>query len=126
VLNVYVGPLDDLPAARPLTNDRRQGIQLYGFCPDDRTLWYLRDSDGDENWLLYLVDLDSGEQHCVTPFERVSVDVLRFDWFHPTELLLAINKGQPRAARRLPAGPDRPVADQGGDQSRLCRLADRH
>jgi dienelactone hydrolase len=42
--NVYVGPLDDPAAARPLTSDQRQGIHWYGFCADDRTLYYLRDA----------------------------------------------------------------------------------
>jgi dipeptidyl aminopeptidase/acylaminoacyl peptidase len=95
VLNVYVGPLEDPSAARPLTNDRGRGIRVYGFCADDRTLFYLQDADGDENWRLYLLDLDSGEQRCVTPFEQVTVQVLAHNRFHPTEMLLGINKDNP-------------------------------
>ena len=95
VLNVYVGPLADPAAARPLTDDRGQGIRWYGFCADDRTLFYLQDAAGDENWRLYLLDLDSGEQRCVTPFEQVTVQVLEHNRWHPTEMLLGINKDNP-------------------------------
>jgi len=95
VLNVYVGPLDDPSAARPLTNDRGQGIRWYGFCADDRNLFYLQDADGDENWRLYLLDLDNGEERCVTPFEQVTVQVLEHNRFHPTAMLLGINKDNP-------------------------------
>ena len=95
VLNVYVGPLNDPSAAHPLTNDRGQGIRWYGFCADDRTLFYLQDADGDENWRLHLLDLGSGEQRCVTPFEQVTVQVLEHNRFHPTEMLLGINKDNP-------------------------------
>jgi len=76
VLNGYVGPLSDPAAARPMTNNRGQEIRWYGFCADDRSLYYLQDADGDENWRLYLLDLHSGEQRCVTPLDQVAVQVL--------------------------------------------------
>jgi protease II len=95
VLNVYVGPVADPAAARPVTDERGQGIQRYGFCADDRTLYYLQDAAGDENWRLHLLDLDTGEQRCATPFERVTVQVLEHNRWHPTDMLLGINKDNP-------------------------------
>ncbi|WP_239123379.1 S9 family peptidase [Rhizocola hellebori] len=92
--NVHVGPLADPASARPLTSGR--GIGRYGFCHDDQTLFYLRDTDGDENWRLWLVDLASGEQRCATPFDQVSVRVLGHDRSRPTEMLLGINKDNPQ------------------------------
>lgn len=95
VLNVYVGPLADPAAARPVTNDRGRGIRMYGFCEDDRTLFYLQDDNGDENWRLYLLDLATGDDRCVTPFEQVSVQVLAHNRWRPTTMLLGINKDNP-------------------------------
>lgn len=95
VLNVWVAPLDDPAAARPVTDDRGQGIRAYGFCHDDRTLYYLQDDDGDENWRLHLLDLATGTDRCVTPFDQVNVQVLEHNRWHPTTMLLGINKDNP-------------------------------
>jgi prolyl oligopeptidase PreP (S9A serine peptidase family) len=95
VLNVWVGPADDHTQAVPVTHDRGRGIRAYGFCHDDRTLFYLQDSDGDENWRLHLLDLRTGQERCVTPFEDVQVRILGHNRWNPTTMLLAINKDRP-------------------------------
>jgi len=95
VLNVWVGPADNHAQAVPVTHDRGRGIRAYGFCHDDRTLFYLQDRDGDENWRLHLLDLQTGEERCVTPFEDVQVRILGHNRWNPTTMLLAINKDQP-------------------------------
>lgn len=95
VLNVWIGPVDDPDQARPVTHDRGRGIRVYGFCHDDRTVFYLQDEDGDENWRLHLLDLESGEEQCVTPFEKVQVRVIGHNRWHPTTMLLGINKDSP-------------------------------
>ena len=61
VLNVWVGPADDPSAAKPVTHDRGRGIRTFAFCHDDRTLGYQQDTDGDEDWRLYRIDLGTGE-----------------------------------------------------------------
>ena len=65
-LNVW-GPRGNPELARPVTRDRHRGIRAYGFCHDDATLFYLEDEERDENWRLYLLDLASEEERCVTP-----------------------------------------------------------
>lgn len=95
VLNVWVGPLGDPAAAQPVTNDRGQGIRLFGFCHDDRHLYYLQDDDGDENWRLHLLDLTTGADRCVTPFDQVAVQVLEHNRWHPTTMMLGLNKDNP-------------------------------
>ncbi|HEY6738110.1 MAG TPA: prolyl oligopeptidase family serine peptidase, partial [Actinopolymorphaceae bacterium] len=92
VLNVFVGPVDDPTAARPVTHDRGRGVRVFGFCHDDRTLFYLQDDGGDENWRLHLLDLASGTEECVTPWDDVQVGVIGHNRWHPTTMLLRINK----------------------------------
>lgn len=89
---MWVEPVDDLSAAKVVTHDRRRGIRSFGFCHDDRTLFYLNDNDGDENWRLYLVDLETGEERCATPFERIQARLLAHNRWHPTTMLLGLNK----------------------------------
>ncbi|MET8867764.1 S9 family peptidase [Nonomuraea sp. NPDC004580] len=95
VLNVWAGPADAPDQARPVTKDRGRGIRSAGFCHDDRTLYYLQDRDGDESWRLYLVDLDTGAERCVTPFEGVQARVLAHNGSRPGTMLIGLNKDRP-------------------------------
>jgi dipeptidyl aminopeptidase/acylaminoacyl peptidase len=95
VLNVWVGPADNPSAARPVTFDRDRGIRVYDFCHDDRTLVYLQDTDGDEDWRLYALDLQSGESQLVTPQTGVTAGVLAHNRWHPTTMLVALNADNP-------------------------------
>jgi dipeptidyl aminopeptidase/acylaminoacyl peptidase len=95
VLNVWVGPVETPNQATPVTRDRGRGIRVFGFCHDDRTLYYLQDEGGDENWRLHLLDLESGAERCVTPYDNVQVRVLGHNRWHPTTMLLGINRDKP-------------------------------
>ncbi|WP_166351520.1 S9 family peptidase [Phytoactinopolyspora limicola] len=95
VLNVWVGPADDPAAARPVTFDRGRGIRGYDFCHDDKTLVYLQDTDGDEDWRLYALDLDSGEAQLLTPQSGVTAGVLAHNRWHPTTMLIGLNADDP-------------------------------
>ncbi|NEE03071.1 S9 family peptidase [Phytoactinopolyspora halotolerans] len=95
VLNVWVGPADDPSAARPVTADRGRGIRMFDFCHDDRTLVYLQDTDGDEDWRLYALDLETSEAVLVTPQTGVTAGVLAHNRWHPTTMLIALNADNP-------------------------------
>ncbi|WP_313815545.1 S9 family peptidase [Citricoccus sp.] len=57
--NVWVRGIDeDHHAARCVTRDARRGISTYFFADDPRWLLYLQDTDGNEEWHLFRVDLE--------------------------------------------------------------------
>jgi dipeptidyl aminopeptidase/acylaminoacyl peptidase len=95
VLNVWIGPANDPAAARPVTFDQDRGIRVFDFCHDDKTLVYLQDTAGDEDWRLYALDLDSGESQLVTPQSGVTAGVLAHNRWHPTTMLIALNADNP-------------------------------
>lgn len=95
VLNVWVGPADDPSAARPVTHDRGRGIRIFMFCHDDRTLVYLQDTDGDEDWRLYALDLESGESTLLTPQTGVTAGALEHNRWNPTTMLIGLNADDP-------------------------------
>lgn len=69
VLQVWVktiGKKDD----KMVTADKKRGIRSYFWAEDDRTLLYIQDADGDENWHVYGVDLPTGSVRDYTPFQR--------------------------------------------------------
>jgi dienelactone hydrolase len=95
VLNVWVGPADDPAAARAVTHDRGRGVRTFSFCHDDKTLVYVQDTDGDEDWRLYALDLATGESTLVTPGEGVHAMVLAHNRWNPTTMLVGLNADNP-------------------------------
>ena len=91
VLNVWVrtvGGDDD----RAITDDRKRGIRVFFWAQDNRHVLYLQDSDGDENWHLYAVDLETGAIRDLSPFEGVRVEDVITDPNFPDEILAAMNQ----------------------------------
>jgi len=91
VLNVWVGTVgeDDY---HPVTHDDDRGVRVFFWAHDGRHVLYLQDAGGDENWRLFSVNLDTGEQRDLTPFKDVQVQIIHHDKHHPNELLIAMNR----------------------------------
>jgi dipeptidyl aminopeptidase/acylaminoacyl peptidase len=82
-----VGQQDD----KKLTADKKRGIQNYGWPYDGEHLGYGQDSDGDENWHFYTVNLASGIIRDLTPFQGIQARFVEADPNFPHELLVALN-----------------------------------
>jgi dipeptidyl aminopeptidase/acylaminoacyl peptidase len=70
--NVWVRGIDQThDDAVPVTSDARRGITSYYWSDDPRWLLYLQDTDGNEDWHLYRVDLDAPDSPAVdlTPMD---------------------------------------------------------
>jgi len=90
VLQVWVktvGRTDD----KVMTADKKRGIRRYLWAEDNKTLLYLQDVDGDENWHAYGVDLASGNVRDYTPFQGVRADIVATDPAFPGEILVSLN-----------------------------------
>jgi dipeptidyl aminopeptidase/acylaminoacyl peptidase len=90
VLQVWlrtVGQADD----RKLTDDKKRGIRMYFWTYKQEQLIYLQDSDGDENFHLYLVEIQSDIVRDLTPFQGVKAQVVDVDPDFPDEVLVGLN-----------------------------------
>lgn len=95
VLNVWVktiGKKDD----RVVTRDDNRGIRRYFWAKDSKHIMYLQDIGGNENWRLYGVNLETDEIEDLTPFDEVQVRILAVDKNFPHEILIEMNKENPR------------------------------
>lgn len=95
VLNIWVGHRDR-DDFRPVTSDTDRGVRVYFWSHDNRHLLYLQDVGGDENWRLHKVEPETGAVSDLTPFENVQVQIVARERRRPTELLLAMNRDDPR------------------------------
>ncbi|MBU9889940.1 MAG: S9 family peptidase [Candidatus Omnitrophica bacterium] len=75
-----------------LTRDRGRGISIYQWAPDGKTILFLQDRDGDENWHLYQKPLSDEPPKDLTPFEGVQAGIVGSDKHFPGQLLIALNK----------------------------------
>ncbi|MWV27374.1 S9 family peptidase [Aurantiacibacter rhizosphaerae] len=77
VMNVFMAPADDPENPRRMTSAKDRPIPGYFWAPDSESLMYVRDKEGDENFLLYQVGIAEGAQEkCLTPFEETRAQII--------------------------------------------------
>jgi dipeptidyl aminopeptidase/acylaminoacyl peptidase len=96
VLNVWVGPIEDPKAAKPVTNDTVRGIRIYFWAYTNNHILYLQDRNGDENWRIYSVDLTTGQIRDLTPLEGVRAQIQEVSFKFPGEILVGLNDRNPQ------------------------------
>jgi len=90
VLQVWVrtiGQNDD----KMVTADKKRGIRQYFWASDNKTLLYLQDNDGDENFHAYGVDLDSGVVRDYTAIQGARAEVVAVEPDIADQILVAVN-----------------------------------
>jgi dipeptidyl aminopeptidase/acylaminoacyl peptidase len=96
VLNVWVAPIGAPNEARPLTAEKTRPIRTVYWAPDSTSLLFINDKGGDENFLLYGVDIASGKQTLFTPFEKTRVQIINISRHVKDRILVGINNRDPR------------------------------
>ncbi len=96
VMNVWIAPVGDLEAAKPLTNDTNRGVRIYFWAFDNQHIVYLQDKGGDENWRVYSVNLDTGATRDLTPFDGVAAQINGVSPRIPGEILVGLNNRNPQ------------------------------
>lgn len=77
---------------RVLTLDEGRGIHYYAWAPDGKSILFLQDQGGNENWHLYKIDIAGGDVKDLTPFDGVQARVLKIDKHFSNEILVELNK----------------------------------
>jgi len=95
VMNIWISEPGDA-TGQAVTRDTNRGIQRYFWANDSRHILYVQDRDGNENWRLFAVDMDTGDTKDYTPFENVQVRITAYDKRFPNELLIGLNKEDPQ------------------------------
>ncbi len=93
VLNVWVAPADDLSAARAVTADTARGVRMYFWTYRPGVLLYLQDTGGDEDFHLYLVQVEGAPEQArdLTAYEHTTAQVVGVSHRRPDEVLVGMN-----------------------------------
>ena len=92
VRNLWVAPLDDPAAARPLTRVTDRSLGYIQWAHTNRHIVFFQERDGDENWRASSVDIESGEIAPLTPEHGVRSFIQETDRRFPEEILLRHNQ----------------------------------
>lgn len=96
VMNVFMAPYADPAAGRRMTSAKDRPIPQYFWSPDSTALLYVQDKEGDENYLLYKVDVASGAETCLTPFENTRVQIVGASETIRDRILVGLNNRDPQ------------------------------
>jgi len=96
VLNIWLAPVDSPDNAKAMTEATDRPIRQYMWAPDSKSLLYIQDKGGDENFLLYGVDVVSGKETTLTPFENTRVDIVGGSESIRDKILIGLNNRDPQ------------------------------
>ncbi|KPF61935.1 S9 family peptidase [Porphyrobacter sp. AAP60] len=96
VLNIWVAPANDPDAGRAITSATDRPIRQHFWSPDASSVMYIQDKGGDENFLLYGINIATGAETTLTPFEKTRVQIVGASSTIKDKVLLGLNNRDPR------------------------------
>jgi dipeptidyl aminopeptidase/acylaminoacyl peptidase len=96
VLNIWLAPASNPSEARALTAEMTRPIRDHSWAPDSSMVLFTKDKGGDENFLLYGVDIGTGAERPYTPFENTRVRIAAVSARVKDRILVGLNNRDPR------------------------------
>ena len=103
VFNFFIAPVNDIYSAKPLTVKTGRGIKvtdvsgniMYHWSADSKYIIFPQDYEGDENWDIHVVNIDTKKEKNLTPLPGVKVFIVGISINHNDEILVSINDRNP-------------------------------
>jgi len=96
VRNIWIAPVSDPSKARPMTAEKKRPVQGYWWAPDSASILFINDNDGDENFKVYGVDVATGTQRALTPFDKTRAQILGVSRTVKDRILVGLNNRDAR------------------------------
>lgn len=96
VMNIWVAPAATPDKAKPISASKDRPIRQYFWAPDSKSVLYVQDKGGDENFLLYGIDPVTGAERTLTPFQKTRVMLVGGSTIHKDRVLIGVNNRDPR------------------------------
>ncbi len=91
VLNVFVAPADEPSRAKAITHEPKRNLRIYAWAMDSKSVLYLQDKEGDENWRLHAVDVATGKDRELVGIDGVQVQLQDLSPKRPHEVVIGLN-----------------------------------
>ena len=96
VLNVHVSPIGAIDQAKPVTGEASRPVRQFFWSPDSTRILYVQDKGGNENWMLFGVEVATGKQTTYTDFEKTQVRVVNISPKVSDQVLIGLNNRNPQ------------------------------
>ena len=96
ILNVWVAPIDDIEAAKPITEDKVRDIRGHSWAYTGKHVLHAQDVGGNEDFHVYATNVESGETKDITPVDNVQARILQTSPRFPNEILIGLNNRVPQ------------------------------
>ena len=96
VLNVYIADRQKPTQGTSITNDKKRGIRNYFWARDNKHIIYMQDKNGDEDYHIYSVNINTLKVKDLTPFEKTRAFLVKLSEHIPGKIVIAINKRDPK------------------------------
>ncbi len=91
VLNVWVAPTADLSKAQAVTQEKKRDIRSVAWAADSAHVLYENDTNGDENFHVFVVDLSGGPARDLTPVDGARASLSGLSPRIPGAILVTMN-----------------------------------
>ena len=92
VLNIWVAPVDDMNAARVISNDRKRGIRFHGWMHNGTHVLYFQDENGTEDFHVFAVEVATSQSRNLTPLQGVQAQMLGLSRDFPDIVVVGLNE----------------------------------
>ena len=96
VMNVFVASTSDMANAKAVTSSKDRPIRNFSWSGDSSMVLYIQDKGGDENFLLYGVDVATGMERNYTPFDKTRVTLVGTSYRIKDKVLIGLNNRNPQ------------------------------
>lgn len=96
VLNIWISSAAETEGDWVMTKATERPIREYFWSSDSKFLLFLQDRGGDENFLLYGVEISSGKEATLTPFTDTRVEIIGVSKNIRNQLLIGLNNRDPQ------------------------------
>ena len=95
-MNIFVRSTENAADEKRLSSVKDRDIASF-FWKGDSNILYQRDFGGDENFHLFRINIATGEEKDLTPFEKTRVDIIDdLSHINDNEILISNNKRDPK------------------------------
>ena len=90
ILQVWMRSIDKQDD-RVMTQDKKRGIRVFFWAFDNQHLLYMQDVEGNEDWQLFAVDVNTRLVRALTAFADIRTGVVGLSHKKPNEALITLN-----------------------------------
>ena len=90
-LNIFVSENTGVLSSKAVTNHKKRGIRHYFWAHDNKNIIYLQDNQGDENYYLHILNIETLNDVIVKTDSKTKTQIIKTSYKHPATIIIGLN-----------------------------------